>query len=372
MTKQSTLDQAIDSMFNEIESLKQELILAHQKAIETGTDRDLDSALNLKAQIEEKLRLLKAKLWPFKDIERANLSRQYEFQKQTMEKLGLLTRISGGELGIKAINGQEYPFPGLEEIEAMMRASKDILKTKTEQGFNQLVITPFGLSLDQLTKAYGQLIATHYQQKKLLAAKKDPQEPDQLLELDENTPVWVWDGYQNEKLAYYPQEFSRDKHQGQSKDQVLKNQGGFNVLFLEDLPNIPRAGQGKTIGKRPQIDTAGASIKKYLAKDQTIPSPKEYLKALQEEPIYQYETGLTPEDELTYAMLHLEQTNQVIDDWQGNGSINYCLAAYFPSSGNVPIACWNRVNRRAGLGGDGSGDRDGDCGARSGVRVKKP
>ena len=79
---------------------------------------------------------------------------------------------------------------------------------------------------------------------------------------------------------------------------------------------------------------------------------QEYLKAIQKEPIYAYEQGITPEDQLAYAILHLEQTDQVIDDWQGNGSLSYQLGAYF-ISGKVPSASWDRVSWRANLRGYG-------------------
>ena len=34
-------------------------------------------------------------------------------------------------------------------------------------------------------------------------------------------------------------------------------------------------------------------------------SPQEYLQILQNNPIYQNETGMTPEDQITYAIAHL-------------------------------------------------------------------
>jgi len=79
---------------------------------------------------------------------------------------------------------------------------------------------------------------------------------------------------------------------------------------------------------------------------------------------------MTPEDQLAYAILHLEQTDQVIDDWRGNGSLSYQLGSYF-LSGHVPIAVWNRDNRQANLGGSVPGFRYGNFGVRSGVRVSK-
>ena len=51
---------------------------------------------------------------------------------------------------------------------------------------------------------------------------------------------------------------------------------------------------------------------------------------------------MTPEDQLMYAITHLEETNQVIDDYKGKGSISYQVGAFFPASGGVPNAYWSR------------------------------
>jgi len=78
---------------------------------------------------------------------------------------------------------------------------------------------------------------------------------------------------------------------------------------IETLPNIPRAGKGKELKGRKQLE-AGLS-------------PRKYLETLRTDPQYKNESGMTPEDQITYAMLYLEQTNQVVDDWQGKGSLSY-------------------------------------------------
>jgi hypothetical protein len=78
---------------------------------------------------------------------------------------------------------------------------------------------------------------------------------------------------------------------------------------------------------------------------------------------------MTPEDQVSYAITHLEQTNQVIDDYSGKGSASYQLGAYFAASGFVPGADWYRVDRQAFLGWDGPGYRDSVFGARGAVRV---
>ncbi|MFA6376859.1 MAG: hypothetical protein WCX69_05680, partial [Candidatus Paceibacterota bacterium] len=86
---------------------------------------------------------------------------------------------------------------------------------------------------------------------------------------------------------------------------------------------------------------------------------------------YQNEVGQTPEDWITMFLQHLEETGQVIDDFQGNGSVNYLLAAFHPSAGFVPSGRWSRGNRQAYLGRRDPRSRAGDCGARSAVVRKE-
>ncbi|MDO8492172.1 MAG: hypothetical protein Q7S34_00835, partial [bacterium] len=144
---------------------------------------------------------------------------------------------------------------------------------------------------------------------------------------------------------------------------------GWLITFVEEMPNIPREGHGLTIANRPQIDTAGSSIKKYIEQGKNTPTPKEYLKAIQNEKMYQNEAGLTPEEDLIYAISHLEETNEVLNDYQGKGSISYNLGALFPASGGVPFSCWDRADRHAHLGWHAFGHRNPGCGVRLGVRV---
>ena len=303
-------------------------------------------------------------------------------------------------MGIKGIDNKEYAFPTYQEIAKRMKENKEMLKIKTEQGFNQLLIVPFGMKLEDLIEKYKNLLWQHYKDKKLFATmanpKKTPKFPDDLpfdkdtikkiksreirygdvwektgdVHQSKNSALFAWEKYQNAdingELAYFPKEFSKN-HQGKTKLEILKEQGGFNILFIEDMPNIPRGpkkddrgkiieqGKGKEIKGRKQLE-AGQK-------------PNEYLEILKTDPQYQNETGMTPEEQIIYAIKHLEQTNQVIDDWQGKGSLSYQLGAYFPAGGGVPGADWYRDRRRADLDGYDPRASFSGNGARGAVRV---
>lgn len=341
--------------YQDLVERKQEFDSEYQKAVETG---DLTKAKELQAELERKRNVLQEKLWPFEKLPQKELKEQYESQKEILARAGVLEKLSSGDLGIKAIDNQEYVFPEYQEITKRIKENREMLKPKIEQGFSQLLIVPFGLKLDDLIEKYKQVILKHHQEGKLFATKENPQDPDELLELDQTQPVWVRDKYQNAdtngELVYFPQEFSQN-HQGKTKQEILKEQGGYNVLLLEDLPNIPRRGQGKETKGRKQLE-AGLT-------------PNKYLETLQTDPNHQNETGMTPEEQITYAIKHLEQTNQVIDDYRGKASASYQLGAFFTASRDVSFAFWRRDRRQAFLGGDGPERSYSDDGVRGAVRV---
>jgi hypothetical protein len=345
----------IKQEYKDLQTLKSEFDLAYKEAVKTG---DLVKAKELKARLEKGRDALWEKLWPFEALSQEKLKEQYETQKEILQRNGILEQLSSGELGIKAIDNQEYAFPSFPEITQGLRKNKEMFKTKIEQGFNQLLITPFGMKLDDLTEKYKQVILKHHKEGKLFATKENPGDPDEKLELDEANPVWVWDEYkeadQNGKLVYSPQEFSAN-HQGKTKQEILnQTKQGFSVKLMEDLPNLPRANKGKEIKGRKQLE-AGQS-------------PNKYLETFKTDPIHKNETGLTPEEWLTYALQYLEQFNQVIDDYSGKGSASFQVGAYF-TSGAVPYSSWFRVYQQALLGGHVPGYSFSAYSIRAAVRV---
>ncbi len=303
----------IKKELEDLKTLQKEFVLERQKATETG---NLVKAKELKVELEQKRDALSEKLWPFENLPKKELEKQYESQKEILEQVGILEKLSTGEMGIKAIDNKEYAFPSYQEVVERMKENKEMLESKTEQGFNQLLITPFGMEVEDLLEKYGQVLVKHHQEGKLLKTKEKPSDLDEHLHLDEDMPVQDSIGYQSadtqENLVYFPKEFSKN-HQGKTKQEILKEQGGFNVMFIEDLPNM--IGESKELNGRTQL--------------KANQKPSTYLEILQTNPMYQNETGITPEEEITYAIKYLEQTNQVIDDVSGRKLCSLQLGAYF-------------------------------------------
>ena len=307
----------------------------------------------------------------FENWLKIELPKQYEEKVKILRKLGLLEILpEAKDYGITGIDGQEYVLPEMEEIKETIKKDKEIFETKMKQGFTDLNIIPFGSPLEKLIKILEKTILKHHKEGKLFTAKKnleDENEPLQKLELyadcdtnPEHSPLYVWEeGYEDadteNKIVYYPQEFSKN-HQGQTKREMLnKTKRGFIVTLHEKNPNIPKENANEVINGRKRLEANKTS--------------NDYLKMLQTEKQYQNEQGRIPEEWITKFLTILEKYNQVIDDYQCNGKASFQLGAYFLSSGDVPHCHWNRADRQAYLYRDDPRRQNGNNGAGSSARV---
>ncbi|MBU0897892.1 hypothetical protein KJ806_02050 [Patescibacteria group bacterium] len=339
--------------YEKIKSLRQEFDLEYDKynkAININENKSkkageaLEKVKKLKTEIETRIISLQEKLWPFEALPQKELKKQYEEQINVYRELCLLKTLSDGKEGIKDEEGNKYVVPLFEEICKRIRKNKDF-REKTEQGLVKLRLTPFALSIDELVKAYGELIKRKYKEGNLKG------EDNELLELDKATPVYVNENFKN--LFYFPEWETKDKKaiasKGISKKEAIKQIGGWRITFDEGLSIVPEKGQAKTTKGRTSIEGGMLASEQF----QLIKKQKEEC--------------WTPEDWLAFAISYLSKENKVIGDDRGTVYLERLLGVCFSASGHVPRAYWDRVNRRAGLGGYDSGDSYSDVGVRSGV-----
>ena len=295
-----------------------------------------------------------------KSIEsKLHLREQYDQNLALLNKTGLLQILPElGSYGLVGLDGKEYPMPKYAKVLEKLEANKEKFENKMEQGFTKLLITPFAMPIDSLVERYKREIMKKHKEGKLLATKKNPKDPDEKLQLDTETPIYLWDAYKqgDEKgtLIYHPTSFS-NKPGGKTKKELIEDGQAWDISLIEDLPNLPAEGRGETIKGRKQLEANK--------------TPNDYLRLTQTDPNHKGETGFTPEQWLTYAITHLESTNQVIDDYQGNGKLAYLTGSYFPGSGYVPHAYWIRDYQQAILDRVNPGYRNSDYGVRVSVRV---
>ena len=323
--------------------------------------------------------------YPESTLEKAlSLREQYQEQLSLLSKLGLTQELPDAKTqGLISIDGKEYALPSYRIIQERLRAKETLLARKAEQGFTKLLIVPFGRKLLDLAKLYHDQLILHFDQGKLLGQNGDPLISDR--DFDRDNPLYLTDSLYATKpgstpgttvpdksrgadetgeLVYFPKEFSSN-HKGQTKQELLDQEGGFLILLVNPDPIIPRQDQGLSQADRIDLE-AGIQPQQYLAKlqDQNPTNP------------YHQESGLTPEIWLIQALLRLETKNQVLDDFQAKGSrgreftsINYLLGAFNPAAGGLFVGCWDRDLRKARLNWGYPTRQESSIGARAAVRV---
>ncbi len=316
-----------------IKVLKAEFDKELDQAFKSGKT---DKAQELRQEIETKLKSLETKLWPFEQLEQADIEKQYESQVKVLTASNLLETLSSGELGIKGVDGKEYPLPKFEEVLERLKNSehKDLLDKKAEQGFTKLQLTPFALPLDAIIDKYKQVMLDIHQNQGGIKATDGT-----ILELNEDDPIHIWDKLpqcdnpktpKGKQMEYGVKTYDADtkkKRGGQYKSELLQDPtNAWQISLIEDLPDLPAEGQGQTKGNRKQLEANK--------------TPKQYLQDFQTKKQYQGETGQTPEEALITWLTYLQEKQTAIDDWKGQGKVNWLVGSYL--SGYVPYFLWSR------------------------------
>lgn len=264
------------------------------------------------------------------------LRQQYHLQVSLLRSLGLVEE-RDGQLGITALDARFHPVLSFAQVLERLRPDP-CLQQKLRQGFDTLLLVPFGLPLPRFIEAWREGLRRNSQ---------TPESP--IADLDQDQPVCVWDSYDLEKLVYFPRRFAAD-HGGRTKEQLLSSDpaDALQVLLVEGgLTNLPRQGQGQTVGGRRQIECGRM--------------PQEYLASFPEG-----EIGWTPETYIVRFLDALERQGQVLD----RGTLTYLTSAYLSAFDEVPFAYWYPCRRRAFLGASGPAGRCLSHGVRPALRVR--
>lgn len=290
--------------------------------------------------------------------EKLELKHQWEEQVRTLNETGIIELLpKSQDIGIVDINGKEQPIPTYEQILESLntKEQREAIEQKTEQGFTKLLMVPMGLPIPVIIDRYRRLIKKKYEEGNLKSTDNEK------LELNEEEPIYLEDTFKepdiDNQLIYFPEQFTPD-HRGKAKQELINQKQSWQVMLIEDMPDISAEDEGKTIKNRKQLEANQ--------------SPEQYLEAINTDKQYQHEQGPTIESELIYAITQLKEKNQVIDDWQGKGKVCWLFGNYLPeqeSSSRVPSFFWYRGRRQAYLIWSYPDHRPGNYGARSGVKI---
>ncbi len=314
-------------------------------------------AQQLKHEIGIRIELLENEINPFEKL--FNLSHQYRQQQLLLIELGLM-RVSHEypDGYIVGIDGESYPFPDIKVIKRRMLEQREVFEKKYLQGFTEINLVPFALSLETQIDALDALIDDHQQRGKLFRPKISEFDPDVPATIASKNGVIAWDHWLDDSLpkgqrgadergvcVYYPKQFQTDYHGGKTKQQILDEQTdygclfpGWHIEFLEATKHIPRNDNSehqhtKKNGDRVQLES-GRSLQGYAYFLENVPQ-------------YQYEQFRTIESWIAECMYHLRKTNQLMDDRDNGAAVCLLPASYNPSKNSIGnahyIHSFNRI-----------------------------
>lgn len=240
---------------------------------------------------------------------------QVENQILVFKETGVVKILEKSEsFGIVGIDGKEYPVPTLEEIGNKLEKKKSLIKKKRKEGFDKMILVPFGKSLNSLIDKYEDAIVNCYKgdlhQKDLIEinGKKEKEyknAPD---------PFWRSTDFENPDtrengrgIIYFPERLDFSNHGGKTKKEILKeNDNAWQLWFVNESQN--------KIGL----------------------SPDKSLSEMEEG-----ELGLIPEVEITRAILEMKGSGEFVKgDFQ-------CSGAFFPRSGcGIPRFHWSQSYKK--------------------------
>lgn len=222
-----------------------------------------------------------------------------------------------GSLGYEVSGGKTFTLPTFRELirELTPEKRQEIMKKKS-QGFDGLVVTPFGLSLERSFDELKRIIKTN--DALYTTSGKRVQVKNEFIDL--------WNRVEKENPVY-PLNYNNTDGSVSTymrKSDLLKYDDknvkfpGWNIGLVENLINLPRRGQGQTIGGRAQLETHER--------------PCDVIKRVQSEEPYRGETFFTLEDWLALAGYNISTHNLILDDIAGEGSGTILIGSYMSNS----------------------------------------
>src|SRR3990167_3802708 len=193
----------------DIRSLKRDFEVAYDLVASSGEQDDVEKAQGLKRTLEAKTKALQETLAIVEAEHLFDLKHQYEEQIAFLKKTGLVetrkeTDASGAEREVSFMTGidrKAYPLPSYDTLVLRLAERKELLETKADQGFQKLLIVPFGMSLGALILKFKTYLLK-YKQAHPEFARTNPAKTD-----DSDKPGWdpLWAGdHQNRILSHLP------------------------------------------------------------------------------------------------------------------------------------------------------------------------
>ena len=276
-----------------------------------------------------------------------NLKEQYKTQVKALYEVGVLELMTdGNNIGYVDIKGKERPLPSYDEFVRILEVNYESVAEKFKQGFTNVRLDLIGLPLDFIFK----LVPMEILKAKKEGRLKGTDGSD--LDLNTDNPFYIDDSLKGADvsgdLLYGPSKISNEGQEGgMTKEEYLEvHPSGYILRLDENNPDLPAEGKGKTVGGRKQLE----------ANQQPI----QYSEELQANA----ESGETIDSQALNFLVNLK-LGKVIDDYQGNGKVNWLTGNFLKSRRGVPFWDWDRDYRQARLFWNYPDSRNADRGCRA-------
>ena len=301
----------------------------YYKDITNAPKEIFDNLYDAKEEARKKLEELKDEVLP--QIEKIiNLKEQYNSQVEVLTQSNILEQLSNGEMGIRGVDGKEYPLPTYQEVLGRFtdQEKRTLLEKKVKQGFTKILLVPFAMPLSVLIERYKEVLLKTHKETGIKSTDDPIYVEEGLIQSDQlHNP-------QNTQMEYGVINYSlktKKARGGKYKSELLQDpDNAWQINLVEEILDIPAQGQGKTISGRKQIEAGKSS--------------KAFLKLLQTDLQYQGESSQVPEAAILEAVTALNLEHVVIHDFENQGKVNWLISNYLSGGSfvsRIPIISWN-------------------------------
>ena len=281
--------------------------------------------------------------------EKLRLKEQFDLNIRNLTQMGLIGALPDSRRrGIVGENWKEYPVPTIENLNARVASSQELIEEKSEQGFTKLILVPFGMPLPLLTERFNAFLNKKKSPEGRFTEGADGKLIDMSLS-DESLRIVSDELLQ--PLIYFPERLQKEGHGGRTKQELLETDA-WQMLFVKEA--------------RSPTD------RRELKKGEWELEPKHSLEEYLAEMKKNNEQGMTPESWLILAAAELEEHGRLIDEVTNSIEVQgdtVILPGAMTFSADVPFGYSSSKYQVVYLGTQSAQSWDLGFSARSSVRI---
>ncbi|MDB5178690.1 MAG: hypothetical protein JWN01_633 [Patescibacteria group bacterium] len=240
--------------------------------------------------------------------ENLRLGEQYQGQISLLRETGLVTNLPSGELGYRGVDARSYPVPTQEQVAGAVEAANrnGELDTKLRQGFDTLLLVPFGLPLEESWKKYGAAVKERAQTDPPRTYEGEPLKPHKSKPVVESSEGWGGPDVRAD-VKYSPGFGKPSKTKKETLESGELTIPGWKVVLVQDFAEARPDNYTVKIGGLPGLILRD----KYLFPVGLRLNDR--LKKLAADPAHAGESGMDYDTWIMLALKNLYENNRVID-----------------------------------------------------------